>query len=84
MSERDALLQEREKTHGNFKHNAILWGKLCRLVISEATMKDDIQYLAMTMILLKVARVVEHPEIQDHWDDIAGYAKLASEACHAP
>jgi hypothetical protein len=33
------------------------------------------------MICLKLARLLQHPEVQDHWDDIAGYAKLGSNGC---
>ncbi len=31
------------------------------------------------MIAHKIGRIVSgNPNVQDHWDDIAGYAKLAS------
>lgn len=31
------------------------------------------------MILLKIARTMETPEVKDHWADIAGYAGAAWE-----
>ena len=36
------------------------------------------------MIALKLSRILSgQSNFKDHWDDIAGYAKLASEACPA-
>lgn len=41
---------------------------------------SDVQREALHMILHKVGRICSgNPDIHDHWDDIAGYAKLASE-----
>jgi len=40
----------------------------------------DVQREALHMILHKVGRIISgNPNTHDHWDDIAGYAKLASE-----
>ena len=34
------------------------------------------------MIALKLSRILSgQSNFKDHWDDIAGYAKLGSEAC---
>ena len=34
------------------------------------------------MIALKLSRILSgQANFKDHWDDISGYAKLASEAC---
>jgi hypothetical protein len=81
---RDPLLVEREKTHGSFiehatitqalkdqMHHGANWSKLsCRH-------KESLE-----MIQHKIGRILGgNPEYKDHWDDIAGYAKLASEAC---
>jgi len=34
------------------------------------------------MIALKLSRILSgQADFKDHWDDIAGYAKLASEVC---
>jgi hypothetical protein len=37
---------------------------------------------ALDMIALKLSRILSgQANFKDHWDDIAGYAKLGSEAC---
>lgn len=79
MTDRDPLLVEREKTHGSFKDNAELWEELCKLGHFQAL--SSTQKLALSMIYLKIARIAGQPLVKDHWDDIAGYAKLGSEAC---
>lgn len=84
---RDPLLVEREKTHGRFAENAMVWVELNRVIPSNfvAGLETDNprQALALQMILLKLARLVTGPIAghKDHWNDIAGYAKLGSEAC---
>jgi hypothetical protein len=41
---------------------------------------NDVQREAVEMILHKVGRIISgDPNVHDHWDDIAGYAKLVSE-----
>lgn len=80
LPDRDPLLQEREKTHGSFHDNAVLWQRLCD-VFKHARFLNDEQRLAAEMIFLKLARMAQHPEIKEHWGDIAGYAKLGAEAC---
>ena len=80
MTDRDPLLQEREKTHGSFSNNARMWDRFCKAINNEAQFKPE-QRLALCMIFLKIARLHEQPLVKDHWDDIAGYAKLGSEAC---
>lgn len=80
---RDPLLTEREKTHGDFKDNAETWHSLWKNFHMKVT-EDRIpptQQMALGMIFVKLARISSNPEVKDHWDDIAGYAKLASEAC---
>lgn len=79
--DRDPLLQEREKTHGDFKANAKLWMGLCRLANTPPDRLTDEQKLALSMIFLKIARAIERPNNKDHWKDISGYALLAMEAC---
>jgi len=77
---RDPLLQEREKTHGSFAANAATYAKLMQAVSWEENI-DSRQRLALSMIFLKIARLTQTPKVKDHWDDIAGYAKLGAEAC---
>lgn len=80
---RDPLLIEREKTHGSFSNNARMWARLCSAINSDTQMKPE-QRLALSMIFLKISRMHEQPMHKDHWDDIAGYAKLGAEACLNP
>lgn len=78
--ERDPLLVEREKTHGSFANNARMWVRFCKAINSDTQFTPE-QALALNMIFLKISRAHEQPQVKDHWDDIAGYAKLASESC---
>ena len=74
------LLTTRESTHGSFADNARVWQMLCTEANKTRFLNDE-QRLAYNMICLKLARLLQHPEVQDHWDDIAGYAKLGSNGC---
>lgn len=82
-TQRDPPLQEREKTHGDFKVNAALAQDLKNAVrnwnvhgISSRQME------AIDLICTKIARIVSgDSKHKDHWLDLAGYAKLGSEAC---
>jgi hypothetical protein len=85
MSEaRDPLLEEREKTHGSFKHNADTFYKLWEAVNTQSiqNLPND-QQLALNQIFLKISRMLQNPLEPDHWKDIAGYAKLGEEACYS-
>ncbi len=77
-----AILAERGKTHGDFTDNARVMQSLKRIVHDEVGWDrlTDVQREALHMILHKVGRIISgNPNVHDHWDDIAGYAKLASE-----
>jgi hypothetical protein len=77
--ERDALLVERQKTHGDFENNAKYFNGLSKQLPDNLPGR---QRLAMVMILAKISRIHSgNCMTKDHWDDIAGYAKLGSEAC---
>lgn len=76
---RDPLLVERETSHGDFRHNAEDWDSLHKAVCLD-TMHVS-QRLAVNQMFLKLARAIQHPYVKEHWDDIAGYAKLAAEVC---
>lgn len=76
----EAILKERGKTHGDFADNAKVSQELkfiirTNLGVSELTY---VQREALDMICLKVSRILSNPNVKDHWDDIAGYATLAS------
>jgi hypothetical protein len=80
--ERDPLLQERQKTHGSFEQNAKISQQLKMIYSIYGYPKSDAQREALDMIALKLSRILSgQANHKDHWDDIAGYAKLASEAC---
>lgn len=95
MTDRDFLLQEREKTHGSFKDNAAISQALKTIMHSPGScnieLRSDsigsysllsIQREALDMIALKLSRILSgQANFKDHWDDIAGYAKLGAEAC---
>lgn len=79
---RDLLLVEREKTHGSFRLNAECSQGLLSVLKDHGIQKlGPVQRQAVDMICLKLARAMSTPKVKDHWDDIAGYAKLGAEAC---
>lgn len=88
MTDRDPLLQEREKTHGSFAKNAQVSQEIKRIIKENiefhgtSNLAYQIHREALDMIALKLSRILSgQANFKDHWDDIAGYAKLASEAC---
>lgn len=78
----DSLLIERGKTHGDYAehagitqalkavmHNTPGWAKL-----------NDMQRETLDMNAHKVGRILAgNANFPDHWDDIAGYARLVSQ-----
>lgn len=79
---RDPLLQEREKTHGLFEQNAQISQQLKAIFEAGSHNRPHVQNEALDMIALKLSRIMSgQGGFKDHWDDIAGYAKLGSEAC---
>ena len=85
-STRDPLLAERQKTHGDFSKNAEISRKLKDIFYFYHDNSEEklgvIHREALDMIALKLSRVLSgQADFRDHWDDISGYAKLASEAC---
>jgi hypothetical protein len=81
--ERDPLLVERQKTHGDFKLNAeISQGIKSWFDMPQTSKLSKVHREALDMIALKLSRILSgQANFKDHWDDIAGYAKLGSEAC---
>ena len=94
--DRDPLLVERQKTHGSFELNAAISQQLKSmfeapyLVDPKNNTCENAKYKecnavhreALDMIALKLSRILSgQANFKDHWDDIAGYAKLGSEAC---
>lgn len=82
--ERDPLLQERQKTHGDFHDHAHYTQLLKETLYSCPKYKKlkSEHAESLEMICHKIGRILAGNEnFNDHWDDIAGYAKLGSEAC---
>lgn len=76
----DELLKERDKTHGNWDKQSTVAAAIKRLVIHPGIV--DSQAEALSHIAVKLSRITTgDPDFRDHWDDIAGYAKLASDRC---
>lgn len=87
MNDLNNLLADRLKTHGDFTDHATAaqflkdwyrswpnWHKL-----------TPMQKETMEMIAHKQARILTgDPNVADHWEDIAGYAKLIVQRIHGP
>ena len=81
-----AMLQERHKTHGSYDDDARCAMRLIdELAYEEALRSEPLSFAqrhALHMILHKIARIVAgRADFKDHWDDIAGYAKLVADRC---
>ena len=80
----DQLLQEREKTHGDFRNQARVSQSLKGLARIELgySRLNETQRETLDHIFTKIGRILAgNPECKDHWDDIAGYATLISKQC---
>ena len=74
-----ATLKLRGKTHGDFRTQATLHGRLLASINYSSAYIHPMYASALNMILLKVSRiVVGDPTEPDHWLDIEGYANLVS------
>lgn len=82
----EELLSERGKTHGDFADHARITQLLKDTIKIELVRRHHRQQPRLTatqkesidMILHKIGRIVAGESgFQDHWDDIAGYAKIA-------
>lgn len=87
MTDMDKMLDERQKTHGAFRDHAYctqrLKAELNECLIARQIRKQPSlshqQRESLEMILHKIGRIVAgNPNENDHWDDIAGYAKIAN------
>jgi hypothetical protein len=79
----DQLLEERDRTHGNFERNAEISQRLKNLFrYYGAREMPDRQREALDMIALKLSRILGgQSNFRDHWKDVAGYSELAARAC---
>lgn len=81
------MLNEREKTHGQYAKTAETSQKikLTMMLSKNWNRLTEPQAEAIEMIASKLARILNgDPNFRDHWDDIAGYAQLASLAAPSP
>ena len=71
------ILNEREKTHGDFAKVATTACALKQIFRRPARELSPVQTEALDLIATKLARIVcGDPDVRDHWEDIAGYANL--------
>lgn len=78
MTDIGALLDERAKTHGDFRRTAYIAAGIKDVMRGagwEAVGTDKQE--ALDMIASKIGRILSgDPGCKEHWDDIAGYAQL--------
>lgn len=77
----DALLTERGNTHGDWRVQSYLTNQIKTLMRSSQSWEDLAPYEseALDMIANKLGRILAgNPHFEDHWADIAGYARLAA------
>ena len=77
-----ALIATRRETHGDFTvHAKITQGLKAQFyAVASRDRFTPVQQEALDMIFHKIGRIgAGNPGFADHWDDIAGYARLVSE-----
>lgn len=79
----EEILKERGSKYGEFPAHAEITWKLKMAFRDHNFQKLSVSHKeALDMIAHKIGRILNgDPDYQDSWDDIAGYAKLASKAC---
>jgi hypothetical protein len=83
----DALLAEREQTHGDYPVVASISQQLKDMLRAQPgwVRLSDVQREALDMECSKNARILAgNPNERDHWDDKAGYNRLVSNALIQP
>ena len=90
MTDTNELLLQRYKTHGNYSDHARCTQLLKQVIDDELSMRAERgqpslsyeQLEALDMIVHKIGRIIAgQADFRDHWDDIAGYARLVAERC---
>lgn len=78
------LLEARQQTHGDFSQNAI-YGQELRTIFRSSPRWPQIppiQREALDNMATKLSRILSgQGDCAEHWEDLAGYSKLALEAC---
>jgi hypothetical protein len=73
------LLNERQKTHGDFELHADISVHLKAVIHGTGKKFTAVQIEALDMLAHKIGRIVAgNADFVDHWDDIAGYATLVA------
>lgn len=78
----DEIIAERQKTHGDFAdHAAVAYAiKDAMCSLGNIDKLSVVQREALDMIAHKIGRIIAgNADTADHWDDIAGYARLVSQ-----
>jgi hypothetical protein len=83
---RDPLLVARQRTHGDFRSNAEISQRIKKIfrdnTVTVSPGTSNVHLEALDIIALKLSRILSgQADYADHWRDVAGYAKLAEEAC---
>lgn len=83
------ILNEKEMIHGDFVDTARISQRLKDVMYDEinhrmgrrsGTSLSYVQLESLNQICMKISRIISgDPDEEEHWDDIAGYAKLVSE-----
>lgn len=93
MTDINAILAARGKSHGEFRDHARCAQALKTVVRAELAARaargqpelEPMALEAIDMVLHKIARAIAGEwAFADHWDDIAGYAKLVADRVRAP
>lgn len=80
----DELLKSRDGSHGSYNETARLIQSLKNTMHQERGWQDlnACQKEALDMIATKIGRIlVGDQNFKDHYDDIAGYARLVADRC---
>lgn len=82
MTDIQKILNEREKTHGDYGDHSIITQDLKRIIKVHNGELVDHQKETLDMIAHKIGRILAgDPDFRDHWADIAGYATLSADRC---
>lgn len=80
----NTILEERNKTNGNFLEQSACSQELLKIIANYSEVNEIFELTpfmleSIIMICHKLSRIaVGDPRVEDHWDDIAGYATLTA------
>ncbi len=80
----EIILENRAKTHGDFGSHAAITQAIKADMSCQSSYSSlhEHQRESLEMIAHKIGRILAgDPDFRDHWDDIAGYAKLSADRC---